>query len=71
MSADGGGGDGGGGGSDACAGGSSVDLSVVDYVLKRPFSDESFRRLLEAVEADHLQVGYGITTGKKALLTTL
>lgn len=50
-----GGGEGGGEGSD---GGSSVDLSVVDYVLKKPFSDESFRRLLEAVEADHLQVGY-------------
>lgn len=33
-----------------------VDLSVVDYVLKKPFSDESLRRLLEAVEADHLQV---------------
>lgn len=34
----------------------SVDLNVVDYVLKKPFSDESFRLLLEAVEADHLQV---------------
>lgn len=33
-----------------------VDLNVVDYVLKKPFSDESFRLLLEAAEADHLQV---------------
>lgn len=33
-----------------------VDLSVVDYVLRKPFSDETFRRLLEAVEHDHLQV---------------
>ncbi|CAM9347585.1 unnamed protein product, partial [Laminaria digitata] len=34
----------------------SVDLNVVDYVLRKPFSDESFRLLLEAAEADHLQV---------------
>lgn len=33
-----------------------VDMSVVDYVLKKPFSDETLCRLLEAVEADHLQV---------------
>lgn len=35
---------------------SMVDFSVVDYVLRKPFSDETFRRVLEAVEADHLQV---------------
>lgn len=34
-----------------------VDFSVVDYVLRKPFSDDSLRRLLEAVEQDHLQVG--------------
>ena len=37
----------------------SVDLDVVDYVLRKPFSDESFRLLLEAAEADHLQVHAG------------
>lgn len=34
-----------------------VDFSVVDYVLRKPFSDDSLRRLLETVEQDHLQVG--------------
>lgn len=33
-----------------------TDLKVVDYVLKRPFSDETFRLLLEATEADHRRV---------------
>ncbi|CBN77821.1 hypothetical protein Esi_0074_0008 [Ectocarpus siliculosus] len=30
-----------------------MDLGIVDYVLKRPFSDETFRLLLEAAEKDH------------------
>ncbi|CAN0022390.1 unnamed protein product [Scytosiphon promiscuus] len=33
-----------------------TDLEVVDYVLKRPFSDETFRLLLEATESDHRRV---------------
>lgn len=31
-------------------------LGVVDYVLKKPFSDETFRLLLEATEIDHRRV---------------
>lgn len=44
----------------------AVDFDVVDYVLRKPFSDESFRRLLETVEADHLQVQY---TAKRGFLS--
>lgn len=31
-------------------------LKVVDYVLRKPFSDETFRLLLEATEIDHRRV---------------
>lgn len=31
-------------------------LEVVDYVLRKPFSDETFRLLLEATEMDHRRV---------------
>lgn len=36
-----------------------MDLGIVDYVLKRPFSDETFRLLLEAAEEDHRRVSPG------------
>lgn len=46
--------------SSPCLGPSLVmDLSIVDYVLKRPFSDETFRLLLEAAEEDHRRVSPG------------
>jgi len=31
-------------------------LEVVDYVLRRPFCDETLRNLLEATAADHRRV---------------
>ncbi|CAM9144147.1 unnamed protein product, partial [Discosporangium mesarthrocarpum] len=36
--------------------GEEVDFSVVDYVLRKPFSDETLRGLLSVVEDDHKQV---------------
>lgn len=34
----------------------SAYLKVVDYVLKKPFSDETLRVLLDATEDDHWRV---------------
>lgn len=34
----------------------TAHLNVVDYVLRKPFSDEMFRLLLEATEIDHRRV---------------
>ena len=34
-------------------------LEVVDYLLRKPFSDEAFRLLLKATESDHQRVSTG------------